>query len=556
MTRDLSKLTGRTFDVLVIGGGITGACMAHDAALRGLSVALVDKGDFGAATSAASSKLLHGGIRYLQQGQPGKVRESAAERLVFVQVAPHLVRWVPFLIPTKRSLTRGRMVLGAGLLAYRALQLGVARSIRDSSLLPPGEHLLSRREILDRYPLLGSLPDLTGAWMLHEAHMRSSERMTLSFIKSAVQRGAAAANYVEVRRFLRHGDAVVGVEALDRPSGRTLEIAARVVANASGPWIGMLNAPLTTARLEREVKGYSKGVHIVTRALFEDVAVALATHHQSRGVLDRSGRHLFVIPWRGHSLIGTTNVPFCGTPDQVRPTADDISRFVVDLNGSLPGLALATSDVQFAFAGLYPITAPVLRPDVYQGSGRYQLVDHAASGGPAGLVSVLGAKYTTARRLAERATDLVFQKLHRQPEPCTTRTVPLVGGDIDDLSSFVSEAQRRYGDRLDPAGVEHLVGHYGREIDEVLPRPDDDPAVTRLVASQPTIEAEVRYAVEREMALYLDDIVFRRTGLGNLGPPGEDALARVATIASDALGWDAGRRGEELKRVATYFEYV
>lgn len=555
MRRDLTALTGRTFDLLVIGGGITGACLAHDAALRGLTVALVEKGDFGAATSAASSKLLHGGIRYLQQAQVGKVRESAVERLAFLGVAPHLVRWVPFLLPTTRTPGKGRWLLGAGILAYRAIVAGHARALADPARRPPGESFLSRREVLARYPLLGTLPGLTGAWVIHEAHMHSSERMTLAFVKTAVRHGAVAANQVEVTGFLREGGRVTGVDAVDRETGRTLQIAAQVVANAAGPWIGALNAKLGAAHLERDIRGFSKGVHIVTRALLGDAAVGVPTRHRAQAVIQRGGRHLFVIPWRGRSLIGTTNVPFDGTPDGVAVTRADIEGLLDDVNRALPGAGLTAADVRHAFAGLYPLTEEEIRPDVYQGTGFYQLVDHAARGEAEGLVSVLGAKYTTARRLAERATDLVCRKLGRRPPPCLTRTTPLVGGDIDDLAAFRRAVAARHGRRASPAVLDHLVAHYGREVEALLADPVPG-SLDTLSPELPVVEAEIRYGAAHEMALHLDDLVFRRTGLGTVGHPGAAALARTAAIAGEVLGWDTARQRTEIARVERYYQWT
>jgi glycerol-3-phosphate dehydrogenase len=554
MTRDLSALTGRTFDLLVIGGGITGACLAHDAALRGLSVALVEKGDFGGATSAASSKLLHGGIRYLQQAQAGKVRESAVERLAFLRIAPHLVRWVPFLLPTTRAPGKGRWLLGAGILAYRAIVAGHARALADPARQPPGESFLSRQEVLARYPLLGTLPGLTGAWVIHEAHMHSSERMTLAFVKTAARHGAAVANRVEVTGFLREGARVAGVVAIDRESGRRLEMAARVVANAAGPWIGALNGLVGAAHLERDIRGFSKGVHLVTPPLLGDAAVGVPSRHRAQAVIQRGGRHLFVIPWRGHSLIGTTNVPFEGTPDEVAVTRADVDGFLDDINRALPGAGLTAADVRYAFAGLYPLTEEEIRPDVYQGTGFYQIVDHAARGEAEGFVSVLGAKYTTARRLAERAVDLVFRKLGRRPVPCTTHSTPLVGGDIDDLAAFRRAVADRHGQRASAVVLDHLVAHYGREVEVLLA--DTAPGALDLLSPDlPIVEAEIRHAAAREMALHLDDIVFRRTGLGTVGHPGAAALARAAALAGAVLGWDAARQRAEIDRVERHYAW-
>jgi glycerol-3-phosphate dehydrogenase len=380
--------------------------------------------------------------------------------------------------------------------------------------------------------------------------------MTLAFVKSAAARGAVVANHVEAVRVQQEGARATGVAATDRLTGRAIEIAARLVVNAAGPWIGRLNATAGHARLEREITAFSKGVHIVTRPLLEGVAVAVPTRHRNQAMIQRGGRHFFVIPWRGRSLIGTTNVPFGGTPDAVGVSAGDVRTFVADINDALPGAQLAIEEVQFAFAGLYPLTEDVIRPEVYQGTGLYQLVDHAAAGGLGGFVSVLGAKYTTARRLAERAVDLALRKLGRAGMPCATRDTPLEGGAIADLDAFRRDAIARHARVLPPAVVEHLVGHYGTEIDAVVAEGATASAsLEPLTEHQPTIEAEVRYAVGQEMACRLEDVVFRRTGLGTIGHPGRACLERCSTIVGDALGWDETRRAAEMAAVERRFTW-
>jgi glycerol-3-phosphate dehydrogenase len=552
MTRNVDALSARRFDVIVIGGGITGACIAHDAALRGLAVALLEKGDFGAATSAASSKLLHGGIRYLQQAQFDKVRESARERTAFLSIAPHLVHWMPFLIPTTRSLTKGRVLLGAGIAGYHLVSAGVARRL-PRALRAPADGFLSRRELAQRHPMLASLDGVTGAWVIHEAHMHSSERMTLAFVKTAVRHGAVAANYAEVVRLLLTGDRVTGVEVLDRCGAQALRVEGMVVVNAAGPWIGGLNARLAGVHLRRDITAFSKGVHLVTRPLLEEVAVALPTAHRSQAMIQRGGRHLFIIPWQGRSLIGTTNVPFAGTPDEVAVTTQDVDTFIAEINEALPEARLAPSDVQHAFAGLYPLTEEVVRPELYQGTGLYQLVDHADHDGLQGFVSALGAKYTTARRLAERTVDVVMQKLRRPVARSTTGEVPLLGGDLHDVETYRLGATKRFA-RLPADVVTHLVTHYGTEIDAIVDLGSGmSGGLEPVAAGRLTVAAEIRFAVADEMAVRLEDVIFRRTGLGSVGHPGRTCLERCADIQATALGWDEARRRDEIAAVDRRF---
>ena len=558
MTREPQALQDRTFDVVIVGGGITGACLAHDATLRGLSVALIERHDFGHATSAASSKLLHGGIRYLQQARIDKVRESARERARLHRIAPHLTRWVPFLIPTQKGLLRGRWFLGCGVWCYEQLTRREDRVLADPAKRAPRGGFHSRAELVRRVPALGARPDLTGAHVLWESHVHSTERMTLAFVKTAVRGGAVAVNYIAADGLLKVRDRVQGVRAVDQRTDDRFDIRARVVVNAAGPWISSLNERLDVGHLKTAVRGFSKGAHIVTRQVTDTFALALPTVRQSSTLVDRGGRHIFVIPWRNHSLIGTSDRPFEGRLDEVRPLEEDIVDLLDDVKGALPAADVTRADVSHAYAGLYPLTARALRSDVYQGTGDYQVIDHGQAGGSDGVVSVLGAKYTTARGLAERATDVVCARLGRVTAPCRTGSQALVGGAIDDVERFTDETVARYANRLEGATVAHLVRQYGTETDVVVAAGERADALGRaslqpLCADRETTGAEVRFAVEEEMAVTLADVVFRRTGLGTIGNPGRACLDDVAEIMASRLGWTVARREDEIRHTQAQF---
>ncbi len=550
MRRSLATLERTVFDVVIIGGGITGACLAHDAALRGLTVALVERGDFGAATSAASSKILHGGIRYLQQIRFDKVRESARERSALRRMAPHLVRWMPFLVPTERTLARGRWLLSSGMALY-ALLGGADES--DEDLGVRSGAYLDRAALEREAPLLTAGGRFTGAFVLNECHLHSSERMTLAFLKTAVRHGAVIANYVASEGLLRDGTRVVGVRARDAGCGDEVRIRARMTINAAGPWVPGLNDRFAIGSLRHRVTGFAQGAHIVTRQVLSRYAVALPTERASGALLDRGGRHVFVIPWRGHSLIGTSNRPFRGEPADVRPAAQDVADLVDDVNRALPSAALDRREVRHAFAGLYPLTARRIDARVYQGTGDYQIVDHERAGRAAGYVSVLGAKFTTARRVAELAMTLVCRKLGRAGAACRTRETPLVGS-VSNARSLQRRLGERCGDSLNGETIASLVRHYGAEADDVLhAAAGDSSLLQRVAACRRTIGAEVVFAVEQEMARQLVDVVFRRTGLGTLGHPGEAALRRCAAIMAPRLGWSEAERAAQLRSTRACF---
>lgn len=557
MRRNLQQLTSERYDVLVIGGGITGACIAHDAALRGLSVALIEKNDFGGYTSSASSKLLHGGIRYLPKGQAWKVRESAREQAVFQHLAPHLTRWVPFLIPTdKSSPVKGKMALKAAMLVYGFCCAGLFRLIHDPGKQPPSRTFLSSDEVLQKLPMLSAIEGLTGAQVLFESHMHSSERMTLAFLKTAEANGARIANYLKVTKLLIEGTNVVGVQVGDRlKEDNTFAIRARIVVNSAGPYAQAINETVPGLRLHHKLTGFSRGVHLVTRQLESDYAMALTTRKKTEGFITRGGRHFFIIPWRNCSLIGTTNVPLTEQLDNISVTKEDVVDFLEDINEALPSVQLTTSDVRYAFTGIYPIIAPEIKPDTYQGTGEFQIVDHADKDGIEGIVTALGAKFTTARNVAEQGVDLVASKLGGNVPGCRTVDTPLREGAIADIESFTAECIDKYSDLLSERTIRYLLCNYGREIDQLIELGREQQMLAKISPDRETLEIQIDYAVRYEMAFTLEDVIFRRTGLGTIGYPGEEAVARCADLMGDVLRWDTHEKTRQLDAVRSHYEY-
>lgn len=557
MKRDISKLQTTTFDLVIIGGGITGACLAHDAALRGLRVCLVEKNDFGMSTSAASSKLLHGGIRYLQKLQFGKVRESARERTYFQIIAPHITSTIPFLVPTIRgSVMKGRAALLAGMNLYRAICTGLNGLISDPAKKVEFGRFFSKASVLEQVPILSAIDGLSGAHTLFECHMHNSERMTLAFIKSAVENGAEAANHVEVRRLIDTEERITGIHCLDTLSDQEFQIRARLVVNAAGPFLPSINSQIDSLTLFKETTGFSKGVHIVVRQLEPNFALALSSGKKTEGLVTRGGRHIFMIPWRDRTLIGTTNVPFDDDLDRVRVTRKDIIDFLQDINAIVPGISLREEDVHYAFAGLYPLISDEIKTDTYQGTGEYQVVDHSEQGGPAGIVSVMGAKYTTARAIAEQAMDLIGKKIAVPDPRCRTASVPLFEGRIDNLEQFIRDKQHQFRELLEPRTVRDLIISHGSEIDKVVDYCQAVPGyLEKLSEERETLAGEVAYAVEHEMACTLDDVVIARTGLGTIGHPGTAVLEKAITIIGPLLEWDEQRIEEELEMVERRYQW-
>ena len=551
MKRDLSKFTKTSYDLLIIGGGITGACAAWDASLRGLSVALVDRGDFGAATSAASGKMIHGGLRYMQYGAVHRVRESLHERMIFLRIAPQFVHPIPFLIPTYGHLLKGKEILTLGMMLYDLLAFDKKDSGRAEKTIPR-HRVLSRNEVLELIPDLVRA-GLTGGVLYYDCQMHSPERLTLSFLLAANEAGADLANYVEVNDFRKDKNRITGVKAIDIHTGDKFDIQARVVLNASGPWGQSLLSPLKTA-LPRARVHLSKGIHIITRALTKNCALALATKHRHAGALvQRGGRHFFIIPWRNHSLIGTTNVPFEGSPDDKMVSEEDILGLLQEVNAAYPAAALTRDDVVYFYGGLYPDDIKKSFEDGYQGARKDQIFDHGIDG-IEGLISAFSVKYTTARKLAQRTIDLVFRKLGYKPPECLTEKTPIYGGKIECFNDFLHQEIEKNASELNKEIIRQLVYNYGTAYTKLLSHIDKTPDSCETVdANSPIVKAQVIHAVREEMAQKLTDVVFRRTGLGTVGDPGETSLQLCASTMADELGWDTQRTERELTEVREVF---
>jgi len=529
--RDLDRLTARPFDVLVVGGGIYGLTIAYDAAQRGLSVALIDRDDFGSGASFNHLRTIHGGLRYLQSLDLRRSRESMRERRTIARIAPHLVQPLPFALPLYRSLTRGKLAMRAGFLLDRLVAAGRNSGVPPALRLPAGR-VVSRPTAIDRFPGLRR-QGLTGAAVFYDYVTTESDRLTFSYALAAAEHGAALVNHAEAIEPILEGRRVGGVRVRDTIGGRLLDVGARVVVNASGGAVDVLLEPV----------GLSSGVpmlkamNLVTRREAGDEAL---------GGRARSGRNLFLVPWRRRALFGTwESSRACAAGDSGLDRAD-VDAFIGELNEAFPALDLTIADVTLVHHGVVPA---VVRDGRVGLEGHEQVRDHAAEG-IEGIVTVAGAKYTTARAAAERVTDLLLAKLQRPAVPCKTASVALPGGALRDVMLAVAEARREHDAGLPSDTIPHLIGAYGSRYRDVLDLASGrDEWRARVAADSPVIGAELVWAVRKEMAVTLADAVIRRTPLGALGCPDEAGLARAAAIVGDESRWPEDRRQQEIAAV-------
>jgi glycerol-3-phosphate dehydrogenase len=535
MTRDLDQLSGRTFDLLVVGGGIHGLAIAYDAAQRGLGVALIERGDFGGGASFNHLRTIHGGLRYLQTVDVSRSRESVLERRAFARIAPHALRPTPFALPLYRSLMRGKLAMRVGFALDRIVTLGRNRGVPASLRLPAG-HVVSRGTAIQLYPGLRR-QGLTGAAVWHDYVSTESDRLTFAFVLAAFEHGAVLANHVEATEPLTEGRRVTGVKARDDLTGGCFEIACRLLVNATGGDLDALIEPLNISTRIPMVKA----MNLVTKRDAGEEAL---------GGRSLDGRYLFLVPWRERALFGTWESGQVCPPDDRTISEADVASFITDLNQAFPALDLTLSDVTLVHRGVLPAT---INGSHVGPAKLMQLRDHA-SDGVDGLVSVASAKYTTARATAEQVTDLVFSKLGRQAVPCRTGTTVLPGGGIRDVGFAIAEGRREHDEGLPSDTIPHLIAAYGSRYRDVLEvaaaRPDWR---TRIAPDLPVIGAQLIHAVRREMAVTLSDAVLRRTPIGALGDPGEEPLARAAAIVGGELGWPIERQGEEVAAVRRFY---
>lgn len=542
MERFIENYSGEKFDLIIIGGGITGATVAYDAASRGLSVALVEKKDFGCATSSATSKLIHGGLRYLANLEFDIVRESLRERRILSNIAPNLVYPVPVMLTcynTNKINSFWNLKLGMVLYDLLSFDKGFTW---DKSKKIPFHKTISAKKAVELEPYVKK-EGLKGAHIYHDCSSLYPERLTLAFIKSAVRRGARVSNYAKVEAFVFSGrNEISGVKVKNLLSGEYVELKGRLMINCGGPWADEILG-LASDKERKESMVRSEGIHIITRKLTGD-------HIVTYGKTSKIG--FFMLPWRGHTLIGLTDKQYKGDPDEYTVTRESILELLGTLNEYLgEDKKINYEDILYAYGGLRPLVGDKSQ-DTRQMSRKYEIYDNAEEG-IQGMITVEGGKYTTSRNLAEQVMKAVEKKWGKKLERCMTHKQHLVSCEINDLPAFLEEIKRR-NPNIDEKTLDWLGRLYGTEFLHVLEMAGSNKMLTAPVNPDGEILAQVVYAVKTEMAKTLQDIVFRRTGIGTLGNPGEELIKKIADISAEYLGWDEEKKAKEVSGTMQLFE--
>ncbi|MEA5508987.1 glycerol-3-phosphate dehydrogenase [Crocosphaera sp. UHCC 0190] len=526
--RDFQSIQQTTYDLIVIGGGVNGAGVARDAALRGLKTILIEKGDFAGGTSSWSTRLIHGGLRYLEYFEFPLVRESLREREILLHTAPHLVRPLLLTIPIYRDRSRPYWKIWAGMCLY---------DILSADKTVPAHRMLSTAKFKQLFPALD--PDgLVGGAQYYDGQVTYAERLCLENILSADEAGATVLNYVKVTQLHRQGDKISHLTCKDGLTGQEFTITGKdncMVINTSGPWVDDVcqlgvkdgeNAPIG----KTQKIGGTKGSHIVVDPFAGAPDTSLYVEAKS------DGRPFFIVPWLGMYLIGTTDYKFEGTPDQLKADNDEIDYLLRETNNIIPNAQLSREDVKFTYSGVRPLPNEEGKK---AGSitRRHIFFDHGKEG-VKNLISLVGGKLTTYRQVGEEIVDIVYQKLGKSAPPCPTEDQPLPGYILQ-TDPRIKQAHDKYQDKVSRRSIDHLFAMYGAKALDVLGLTEVEPDLGTLITSNlPDIKAQIVYGVRQEYAYTLVDLARRRTAIAMEGKYGLEALPSLIDTLQKYCGWD------------------
>lgn len=547
-SESLQALENTEFDVLVIGGGIFGACAAREAARRGLKVALVEKRDFASGSSAQHFKMLHGGIRYLQHGDLVRVRESINARRFFFKTLPHLVDPLPIVIPTYKVGTP-RWLLAAGVFAYDLVAFDRNSGVPAPEKRIPAGKVLSKEDVIQSFPEIDQ-EGLTGGVLFYDGQMYNPCRIVVSYVRDAHENGAVIANYLNVTDLVEENGQIQGADVVDELSGRRFRIRSHCVLNAAGPWAHHLLKESLGEEHSPGVNFSRDACFLVKKQISKHNAVAvLGQTKDPDALVSRGARHLFVVPWRDYSLVGVWHVVKKEKFEDVYITREEIETFIEEVNSGYKGLDIRFEDVTISNWGL------TLFGENKEGSSdlsygkRSVLINHSKQEGLKGLVTLIGVRATTAGVMAVQAVNEVESCLQRSRSNPVFDKAPAWGGTESSVQS-VNVRFKGAGWGTEPELVQALYRNYGAGAGQVLEVAARNEKLRELIDGTHVMTAEVVYAVEKEMAHKLVDVVLRRTEIGNGGCPSPQAIEQCAEVMAETLSWsdeDKARNIEELK---------
>ncbi len=522
MKRDIAAIGKEKFDLIVVGGGIIGTGIARDASLRGIKTLLIEKEDFGHGTTSRSSRLIHGGLRYLRMLELHLVRQDLIEREVLLKIAPHLVHPFPFIIPLTSLYYE--IALSIGVRMYDVMAAGKS--------MPSHQHL-SRQEVLEIEPELEELKGLKGALLYYDCQAPFTERLGIENVLSAAENGATIVNHAQLTGFLRDGNDVSGIALLDCLSGETYKVKARLVVNAAGHWVDCVRDLLRSG--PASIVRRTKGIHLITPRLTQKALVLFSP-------ID--GRLYFIMPWLDYTLIGTTDTDYSGDLDAVCAEEADVAYMLAGIHEVFP--KLHKEDIIYAIAGLRSL-AHIGGERASNITREHKVLDHKQRDGIDGLVSVLGGKITAYRAVAKDVVDTACRKLGITAT-CTTAEVPLPGAPAVSQEKMAQAARES---SLPLNTVRHLAALYGSRFSQVLKLIESNKrGGQRLCPHSPDILAQVEHGVKEESALTVTDFMLRRSAIGWMSCQGLDAVEPVAQEMGRLLKWS---QAEQRRQAEDYY---
>ncbi|EMY67836.1 glycerol-3-phosphate dehydrogenase/oxidase [Leptospira vanthielii] len=525
------------YDIIVIGGGITGANVLWDATLRGYNCLLVEKNDYASGTSQATSKLIHGGLRYLKNLEFALVRESLSERRYLAKISPHAVRPMGFIIPIRSWFQRIQLFLGMEL--YNALSFDRNKEI-DLDVQLPRYRWNSLGETI--YKVLGlNRKSLKGSFQYYDYANPNPEKHTTEFILSAKEKGAHAFNYLSVTTLKKQNSGGYTVGLTDSISGKKVLVSTKVVVNSAGPWADVIES-MTGVTAEKKLVR-SKGIHAVVRNICGNECVVLSK---------RDGSHLFVIPWRGKTIVGTTDTAYEEDPDVFKVKQSEIVDLLDEVNYSFGFAKLTLKDVDYYYGGLRPLVEdPGSTEGTYSASRKSEIFHYEKEGFP-GFFSALGGKYTTSRAVAETLVNAIDLYSKGMKSTCVTKFTPLLGGRYQSLKELTNELEFKFP-KVPGSKIDTLARRYGSVTWKILSLEGNDSY--RIPNGEIYYEEEVEYLVNHEEIFHLTDFYFRRSGVGTVGALDSSERIRLDKKIAKLLGWNADRTKEEIKAVDQRYKW-
>lgn len=538
--RNFQNIQQQTYDLIVIGGGVNGAGVARDAALRGLKTILIEKGDFASGTSSWSSRLIHGGLRYLEYFEVPLVRESLREREILLGTAPHLVKPLLLTIPIYAKRSRPYWKIWAGMCLYDLLSYD--KTVPPHRMLPQAEFKQVFRSL--------DPEGLTGGAQYYDGQATRAERLCWENVLSAKEAGATVLNYVEVMELREEGDRISQLHCQDTLSGEKLTLSGNkdvVIINTAGPWVDRVCKRGKNEAIAKTRKiGGTKGSHIVVDRFPGAVDSCLYVEAKS------DGRPFFIIPWLDRVLIGTTDLPFTGDLDRVKAEDAEIDYLLTETNNIISTANLTRKDVIFTYSGVRPLPYQEgKKPGEL--TRKHILYDHQKEG-VKNMISLIGGKLTTYRHVGEEIVDVAFKKMGRSVPPCPTLAMPLPGCILP-TDPCIPKTLQEYRDRISSETIYHLFSLYGSKGQDVLALTREIPELAEYISPNlPDIKAQIVYAVKVEMAETAVDILRRRTTIAIEGNYGLNSLSTIMEVLAQYCDWSQERCDRAVTEYYTYMQ--